>query len=55
MASTYGDCHLPLVGSGGALGATLSLGAVNISVNRATGGQEAMSSLFSPHTEQTLQ
>lgn len=37
----------PLAGSGGALEATLNLGAVNISVNRVTGGQEAMSS-FSP-------
>lgn len=31
--------------SGGASEAALSLGAVNISVNRVTGGQEAMSSL----------
>lgn len=35
----------PLAGSGGALEAMLSLDAVNISVNRVTGGQEAISSL----------
>lgn len=35
----------PLAGSGRALDAMLNRGAVNISVNRVTGGQEAMSSL----------
>lgn len=35
----------PSVGSGEALDATLNLGAVNISVSRVTGRQEAVSSL----------
>lgn len=35
----------PLAGSGGALETMLSLDAVNISVNRVTGGQEAINSL----------
>lgn len=35
----------PLARSGRALDATLSLGAVNISVNMVTGGQEVMSPL----------
>lgn len=45
---------LPLAGSGRALEATLSLGAVNISVNSVTGwagGDELP--LSSPHTEHT--
>lgn len=42
----------PLAGSGGALEAMRSLDAVNISVNRVTGGQQAVSSLSSSHTEQ---
>lgn len=44
-----------LAGSGRALNAMLSLGAVNISVNRVTGGQGNELPLSSPLTEQILQ
>lgn len=44
-----------LAGSGRALNAMLSLGAVNISVNRVTGGRGSELPLSSPLTEQTLQ
>lgn len=43
VASAYGYCRF--THSKGALEATLSLGAVNISVKRVTGGQETVSSL----------